>query len=192
MLFDARQISFTDSRRRVSSSNSSMKQLLFIFRKSASDQTVFLYGFKLGKGEEIRIIDEDRKSLDQHHDLLEIEGVRQEVESNTWSTQKTIQVSVSKTLYESYINGDYSSEYDALMREHRHEAGESTPTAPPYNLQSSNVDLATAVSQILLQQHSNQQLMEKFVKSMVDIVDKRDTKKMTVSRFDGSSEDART
>ena len=81
MLFDARQISFTDSRRRVSNSNSSMKQLLFIFRKSASDQTVFLYGFKLGKGEEIRIIDEDRKSLDQHQDLLEIEGVRQEVQT---------------------------------------------------------------------------------------------------------------
>ena len=49
---------------------------------------------------------------------------------------------MSKTLFESYNNGDYSSEYDALMREHRHEAGGSTPTAPPYNLQSSNVDSA--------------------------------------------------
>ena len=172
-----------------------MKYLYFIFKKRSG--VIILYAFKLGSGCQLRLIDEDKRDLSLHKDLMAIEKVIREVNEGTWVQQKTVHVDLLDDLYDKYNKGHYSSEFDTL-------SGATDALDDAADGASNPNNIAVVVNQVLQQQQrstsdllqqqqrANGKMMQQLLDSMTLLMKQRETKKMTVSKFDGTSEDPRS
>jgi len=162
-----------------------MKNLSFIFKKNP-DKSVSLFGFKVDKHGDPVLISEEKKDLSHHELLMNIEEVNEEVFSDSWLTQKTIKVQLPQDIYKKYVEGEFSNHAIKENPSLLNASSSATPSAPP-------ADLATVFSQLMLQQQqSNAMMMDQFMKSISLLIEKKETKKMIITRFDGQNEDANT
>ena len=168
-----------------------MRTLFFIFKKNPRDSIPYLEGFKVESESPIRYLDSDKTSLTHHEELLSTEAISQQVRSNSWSSKKIMELQVSDELYTFYTDGHLTTTHDDLLG---NESGETLedpqPVSAPLlpNLGTNPADVSSTVNLIL--QH--QQLMEGLVNAMTSLLDRTGSKQMMITKFDGSSEDAKT
>ena len=169
-----------------------MPVLHFIFKRKTKKSTPWVSGFRRELEGPIQDFDKDKTDLDYHSKLI-TKDILKEVESDSWGTQKQWGILISDELYKAYIEGDWPSIQDDSP------SGEDTDENPPpasaslfSNPGTSQSDLVSTVSLILQQQQdSNQQMMSEIVTAMTMLLDRSGSKKMTITKFDGSSEDAK-
>src|ERR1700733_676125 len=185
-----------------------MPVLHCIFKRKTKKSTPWVSGFRRELEGPIQDFDKDKTDLDYHSKLI-TEDILKEVESDSWGTQKQWGILISDELYKAYIEGDWPSIQDDSP------SGEDTDENPPpasaslfsnpgtsqpdpvsaplfSNPGTSQSDLVSTVSLILQQQQdSNQEMMSKIVAAMTMLLDRSGSKKMTITKFDGSSEDAK-
>jgi len=137
------------------------------------------------------------RDLSHHEELMAIPEVVEKVTNGSWLQQKTVEVYLSDYLYKRYKCGHYTSEFD--------EINEITDTFDDAAGAASNSnDIAVVVNQVLQQQQrstsdlleqqqrANGEMMQHLLNSMTLLMKQRETKKMNVSKFDGTNEDPKS
>ena len=166
----------------------SAKPLIVVFRKKTGTNDWFLYGFRVTRNDDLRIIDEDKRDLSHHQTLWNIHGLQEQVLQ--CNTQKTLQVDLFETTWNKYVSGTYSTEFDGVVQSDSG-AARQAPSAPEFPSDSTS-DLNTLSTfmreMIKLNQESNKSLLN----NVLQLVGRKDTQRMNINKFDGSNEDPKT
>ena len=173
-----------------------MKSLYFVFRRKLRKGTPYLAEIRLNKESPPQVLNEDKTSLVFHENLLNLEGIRRQVESKVWLTEKAIHIKLPDELYTFYTDGHLTITHDDAMATSHKETNEDPPAASassPSDLGETEPDIVSTVNRILREQHeTHKKMMDGFASTMTMLLDRSGSKKMTITKFDGSSEDAKT
>ena len=165
------------------------KPLIVVFRKVDDEWTV--YGFRVSRFGDLRLIDEDKRDMSHHQVLWTIRGLQDQVLQSV--KQKTVQVDLFEATWNKYVNGTYSTEFDGVVQEESGAAAREEASAPEMSWNSrANPDMDTLATfmreMIKINQESNQSLMS----NVMQLVGRKDTQRMVINKFDGSNEDPKT
>ena len=155
----------------------SSKPLTFIFKKNCETNECELYGFKKDRYDTLRIIDEDKRALSHHQTVWSIQALQEQVTQAT--SQKTVTVNLFESTWNHYVKGTFTSEFDG--------ADEEVTNA------SSTATLSETIRDFMrANQESNKEMIKVLTTSMAQLVGRKDTQRMTITRFDGSNKKPRS
>ena len=192
----------------MSTGSSLMRDVTFQFKRRA-DGGIEVQGFKLSGYASDRLIDPELRPLAKHP-ALDTAELHQSLVNVTAS--KRLVVSLPEAVYQKYVNGEFTQEYDELVRSNPASATRSHDTGATggaaggsarVSAQQASRDgsqerseLTQAIGAIIAQQQTQNeiqmQLMSQITSALSNLATFSRTKKMDVTKFDGTNNDART
>ena len=155
------------------------RKLTMVFRKNQRTNTWYLYAFRKNQLDTLRILDEDKRDLLKHQAVWAIPGLEETVTAA--ATQKTIDVNLVESVYKTYVDGTFTTEFDETESESR-----GSQSASQENIH------ATMRDYMRIAQETNNDLIRNLVSSMKEVMGRKDTQRMIITKFSGSNEDPRT